>query len=175
MRSEEPTPRGGGTVAPTSPRTLALAAVVGAGIGWVTYAGLDSLGQPLPAVPLAAAFAVALSALVVAGFAVTTYRAVQKRREPMEPRTAVALLALGKTALVAGVGLAAAYLAIAVFFWPRLEAALPRERVLASVLAAAAAIALAAAGYFLERACRVPRPPEDDDSSATPPGNPGLE
>lgn len=172
MTSGEPTPRGGGTVGPTQTGTLAVAAVVGAGVGWLMFAGLDALGQPLPSVPLAAAFAVALSALVVAGFAVNTHRVVQKRRERLESRTAVTLLALGKTALVGGVALAAGYLAVAVYFWPRLDAALPRERVWASLLAALAGIGLAVAGFFLERACRIPRPPDDEnDNSATPPGN----
>lgn len=172
MTSGEPAPRGGGTVGPTQAGTLAIAAVVGAGVGWLVFAGLDALGRPLPTIPLSAAFAEALTALVVAGFAVNTHRVVQKRRERLESRTAVTLLALGKTALVGGVALSAGYVAVAVYFWPRLDAALPRERVGASLLAALAGLGLAVAGFFLERACRIPRPPDDeDDNSATPPGN----
>lgn len=176
MTPEEPIPAGGGTVPPTSPRTLVIAAVVGAGIGWLTFAGLDALGQALPGVPLAAALAIAVCALVVAGMAVSTHRVIQTRKQRVEPRRAVALLALGKTALVAGSGLAAGYLAVAIFFWPRIDASLPRDRVWASLLAAAAAIGLAISGFFLERACRVPRPPDDeDDTFGAPPGNTGSD
>ncbi len=169
----EPPPRGGGTVPPTQLPALALAAVVGAASGWLIFAGLDALGQPLPSVPPAASLAIGLISLVVAGLAVNTHRTIQTRRQPVVPRRAVSLLALGKTALLAGTGLAAGYAAVAVYFWPRLDAVLPRERVAASALAAAASIGLAVAGFFLERACRVPRPPDDDEDAPDTRGNPG--
>jgi len=163
-------PASGGSVEATRGRTLALAALVGGAGGWLLFAIPESLGFGPPLVPTAAALVIALVALGVAGFAVTTHRTIQRRRQFIEPSRAVALLALGKTALLAGVGLAAGYAAAAVYFWPRVEAELPRERIIAAILAAVASLGLAASGFFLERACRIPRPP-DDDTSATPPDN----
>jgi len=82
----------------------------------------------------------------------------------------VQLLALGKTSLLAGAGLAGGYAAVAAFFWSRQEASTPREIVFSSVVAVVASAALATAGAFLERSCRIPGPPDED---ATPPDIPG--
>lgn len=154
----------------TRGRTLALAALVGGAAGWLLFAIPEALGADLPVLPYAAGLVIGLVAAIVGGFAFTTHRTIQTRREFVEPSRAVALLALGKTALLGGVGLAAGYAAAAAYFWPRVEAELPRERIVSAIIAAVAALVLASAGYFLERACRIPRPP-DDDTSATPPGN----
>ena len=111
-------------------------------------------------------FAIALFALLVGVQAVRTHRLVQVRREELPARKAVALLVLGKTCVLAGAGLAAGYAAVAAYFWSRQDAMLPRQRVLSSVVAVVVSVALAVAGAFLERACRIPRTTDED---ATPP------
>ncbi len=155
------------TVRPTSWRSIALAALVGAAVGFGLFFGLDRLQQPLPVPPLIAAGSLAVLAAVVGWQARVTRITLHRRHETLTPTAGVALLALGKTALLAGAGLAGAYAAIAVHTLPQLEAALPRERIVGALASMLAALGLAVAGRLLERACEIPNPPPDDQS-ATP-------
>ncbi len=159
-----------GSVRPTGWQPIGVALVAGAGLGWSAFTALDALGLPLPQFPLAVTLVIAVLAVVVGGQAALTHRTIQVRREPVPPRRAVALLVLGKACLLTGAALAGGYAAIMTYFWGRQEAALPRERVLSSAVAVVASVALAVAGAFLERACRIPGPPKED---ATPPTIPG--
>jgi hypothetical protein len=159
-----------GTVAPTGWQPVGVAVIAGAGIGWSLFWTLDAFGAPLPQLPLAITLAIAVLAAVVGGQAAATHRAIQVRRQPIAPRRAVSLLALGKACLLTGAGLAGGYLAVAAYFWSRQDAALPRERVISSGVAVVSSVALAVAGAFLERSCRIPGPPNED---ATPPTIPG--
>lgn len=161
-----------GSVAPTGWQPVGVALVAGAGVGWSLFSALDAFGAALPQLPIAVTLVIALIAAVVGGQARLTHNAIQVRRQPIAPRRAVSLLVLGKACLLTGAGLAGGYLAIAVYSWSRQEAALPRERVISSVVAVAASVALAVAGAFLERACRIPGPPDED---ATPPTIPGSQ
>ena len=88
---------------------------------------------------------------------------------------AVALLLSGKAALIGGVALAAGYAAVAAHQLPDLDAELPRERVLVAVAVSLLSVGLALAGAALERACRIPGPPDDEsgDAPASGPGEPG--
>lgn len=160
-----------GRVGPTGWQAVGVALVAGGGIGWSLFSALDAFGAPLPQLPLAVTFVIALIAAVIGGQAAVTHRAIQVRRQPIAPRRAVALLVLGKACLLTGAGLAGGYLAIAAYSWSRQDAALPRERVISSGAAVAASVALAVAGAFLERSCRIPGPPDED---ATPPTIPGT-
>jgi hypothetical protein len=159
-----------GTVAATGWQAVGVAVVVGAGLGWALFTALDKFGAELPRFPLAVTLAIAVMAALVGAQAVVTHRTIQVRRQVVPPRRAVSLLVLGKTCLLAGAGLAGGYAAVAAFFWTRQEASVPRELVVSSVVAVVASAALAAAGAFLERACRIPGPPDED---ATPPDIPG--
>jgi hypothetical protein len=162
MASVPPT----GSVTPTGWQSIGVALVAGAGLGWSLFTALDVFGAPLPQLPVAVTLLIAVLAALVGGQAAVTHRAIQVRRELIAPRRAVALLVLGKAALLTGAGLAGAYIAIAAYSWSKQDAALPRERVVSSGVAVVASTALAAAGAFLERSCRIPGPPNED---ATPP------
>lgn len=151
----------------TSWRTIALACLVGAAVGWGSFFALDRLSLPLPIPPLIAAGGIALVALIVGWQAFVTYRTVHRRHLLVQPTTGVALLALGKTALIAGAALAGGYAGIAIHALPNADAELPRERVIGAVASFVASIGLAIAGRLLERACEIPEPPPDDQS-ATP-------
>ena len=155
-----------GSVAPTGWQSIGVALVAAAGIGWSLFSALDAFGAPLPQLPVAVTLLIAVLAAVIGGQAAVTHRAIQVRRQRIAPRRAVALLVLGKAALLTGAGLAGGYIAIAAYSWTRQDAALPRERVVSSAVAVVASVALGAAGAFLERSCRIPRPPDED---ATPP------
>lgn len=159
----------GPTVRPTTWRTVALAVVIGGVTGWLVLTGLESFGIALPRLPLLAVVPLVAIALAIAWQAVVTRRTVHVRRQTMPAQRAVFLLALGRTALLAGAGLAGAYAAVVIHGLPRLEAALPRERVIGAGATFVACLALAIAGYLLERACRIPEPPPGEDNDATPP------
>ena len=167
------TPAGPGpTVRPTSWRTVALAVLTGAAVGWGLFFALDRLQQPLPVPPLFAAGTLAVVAALVGWQAYLTHGTLHRRHEPLAPTAGVALLALGKTALLAGAALAGAYAAIALHTVPNLDADLPRERIVGALASLIAAIGLGIAGRMLERACEIPNPPPDDQS-ATPTEDPG--
>ncbi|MFT4109911.1 DUF3180 domain-containing protein [Propionicimonas sp.] len=146
--------------------------MVGAGLGWSLFSALDRFTGDIPQLPVLVAVVIALMAAGVALQAWRTHRTVQVQRLPIAPGRAVALLVLGRTCLVAGAALAGAYAAISVFLALRLQWNLPRERLLGPVVAMVASAALAVAGAFLERSCRIPRHPEED---ATPPAVPGSQ
>lgn len=160
-----------GSVRPTGWQTVGVALVAGAGVGWSAFTTMDAYGWPLPQFPLAITLAIAVMAAIVGVQAALTHRAIQVRRRRMPARRAVALLVLGKSCLLTGAALAGGYAAIAVYSWSRQEAALPRERALSAAVAVVASAALAVAGGFLERACRIPGPPKED---ATPSAIPGT-
>ncbi|MGC3995705.1 MAG: DUF3180 domain-containing protein [Propionicimonas sp.] len=167
---ERPEPTG--TVTPIGWQSVAVAFVVGAGLGWSLFTALDRFTGDTPQLPVVVAGVIALMAGAVAVQAWRTHRLVQVQRHPIAPRRAVALLVLGRTSLVGGTALAGAYAAISVYLALRLPLNLPTERLFGSVVAMVASAALGVAGAFLERACRIPRHPDED---ATPPAHPGTD
>lgn len=151
-----------GTVAATKWQQVVAAVIAGAGVGWLIFAVPDRLGWPLPSLPLIASIALGGFAIVVGVLAGNTHRRIQIRREVTDPNRAVRLLVLGKTALIAGAALAAGYTSVIVYFLPHGAAELPRQRIVNSAIAVLGSVGLAIAGYFLERACRIPGPPSGD-------------
>lgn len=147
----------------TRPRDLAIAAVVGGLAGWLLVSAIEAAsGQPpqLPWVgPLVLWFVVAL----VAGLAYTTWRRIQVRRERIEPERAVTFLAFGKASAIGGAAIAGGYLVFALLAIGHLDAEGPQQRLVRGLVAAVAGAAIGAAGLWLERACKVPDPPEDED------------
>lgn len=158
------------TVEPTGWAAVLVAALVGAGTGWLLFAVPDRFGVPLPALPLVVTVTVVLLALTCWLLGLRTHRLVQVRRQAIEPARAVRLLAFGKAAVLTGALLAGGYLAVGLYSLQRWSADLPRERVISSLVATVAGVALAAGGGFLERSCRIPGPRDGD---ATPNGLPG--
>lgn len=163
----------GPTVRPTRPGHVALAAVVGVATTWLTLDLLARFGLALPQVGPVAWASVGLLAGATAWLAVSTHAAVQRRREPMDPDRAVARLVLGKTSVLAGALVAGAYLAVVVHSLGGAPAPLPQARALHGSIAALLAAGWAVAGVLLERACRIPRDPDDDPTDTT--GAPGVD
>jgi hypothetical protein len=155
-------PQPGRTVGPLRWQAVLASVLLGAGFGWLVFAIPDEFGWPLPQIPMAPALLIAVSAISSWVLAGVTHRRIQVRHQHIDPHRAVTLLALAKTCVLAGAGLAAGYGAVIVTFVPRMAAELPRQRVLVSVVAVISGVVLAGAGIFLERACRVPRPPKGD-------------
>jgi hypothetical protein len=89
-----------------------------------------------------------------------TYRSLHRRRDYIEPHRAVNRLVLAKSCAMAGSLVAGGYLGYALSYWGIAEAELAEQRVLQSLLAAAAAVLTVTGSLLLERACRISR---DDD------------
>ncbi|GAA3609033.1 DUF3180 domain-containing protein [Microlunatus ginsengisoli] len=153
-----------GTITTTPPLALATAALTGAGCGWLIVVIANSFGFVPPRVPWTAPIALLLSAALVGALAFTTHQRIQVRHERVDPQRAVTFLVLGKASALAGALVAGGYLTYGLMFVTRMSADAPRERVIRSAVAVLAGIALCVAGLLLERACKVPRGDDEDES-----------
>jgi hypothetical protein len=155
-----------GTIGPTRFSTLAVAFVLGVLLGYAVVPVSELLDQTAPQVQWSAVGALVIIAGVVGVFAWSTYRTVHRLRQRVDTQRAVNFLMLAKASALAGAFVAGGYLGFGVNFLDDLDIALPRERVVRSLAAAVAGLAIVVAGLLLERACRVP---DDDDAPQTPP------
>ena len=158
-----PSPPSGGSIELTPIRALVVAALFGGLAGWLLVVIGNAFDLTPPEVPWSAPIALVVVAALVGGLAYTTHQRIQVRHERMEPSRAVGLLVLGKASALAGAVVAGGYFAYALMFLARLDAAAPRDRVIRSVVAVVAGLALCGVGLLLERACRVPGGDSDDD------------
>ncbi len=150
----------------TSKTSLAVAAVFGALAGWLVVVVANALDLVAPYVPWTAPAALVVIAALVGALAWSTHQRIQVRKERILPERAVAFLVLGKASALAGAVIAGGYLAFALMFVDRFEAAAPRERVVRALVAVVAAVGLGVAGLLLERACRVPDGDDEGDDGA---------
>lgn len=146
---------------PTRPATLAVAGLAGAAAGWVLLSGFYNDMPPLPWLPTVT---VAALAVLEGMLAQNTAARIERKpgREPIDPLAVARYVVLAKASSLAGAifgGFSAGQLA-----WLLVEpTSAARSDVPAAATGLAAALALIAAGLWLERSCRVPDPPEDDD------------
>ena len=152
-----------GRIRTTSPGLLVATVVVGFALGWFAVPALEASRGVVPSVPWTAVVVLAFLAAVLFGLAWLTYRTIHRRRERMEPQRAVNLLVLGKASALMGALVAGGYVGFGAHFVDSLDIALPQQRVVRSALAAACAAAVCIGGLLLERACRVPKSPDDED------------
>lgn len=152
-----------GSISLTPVRALVVAALLGAGCGWLIVVAANALDVLAPSVPWTTPVGLVLITALVGVLAYTTHQQIQVRRQRMPPERAVAFLVLGKASALAGAVVAGGYLTFALLFVARFDAEAPRERVIRAALCAAAGIALTVAGLALERACRVPGSDDDTD------------
>ena len=149
-----------GTIVPTPFRLLVLTLIVGAVLGYALAVVSEQLSSTGSAPRVQWTSVVALAAVAVADLVMAfwTYRTVHRERRRMEPGVAVAFLLFGKASAMVGAFVAGGYAGFALHFVGNLEADLPRERVIRSIVAAVTGVALVISGLLLERACRIPKP-----------------
>jgi Protein of unknown function (DUF3180) len=153
-------------VKPTNFATLAVAALASAALAWLTISTWYWNIPRLPWLP-----AVTLLALAVFEFALAqqTRARIERRpgRPPVEPLAVARYVVLAKASSLAGaifVGFTAA-----LTIWLLLEAggSAPNESASndlpAAILSLIASIALVGAALWLERACRVPEQPDQEE------------
>ncbi len=144
-----------GHVGPTGPGTVVGSALVGLVLGWLVRPVSVRLDGTAPTVGWLPVVTLGFVAAVIGWVAWSTYRLIHRRRERLEPHKAVNRLVLAKACAVTGALVAGAYVGYAVSWLGLTDAALARERVVHSLLAALAAALLVVGSLLLERACRV--------------------
>jgi hypothetical protein len=152
-----------GRLHPTSSRLLVGAGVVGLVTGWFGGALLERTTSVVPNVPWTAVLVLLFAAAVLGWLAWSTYRTVHRQRRWIDPHRAVYYLVLAKASSVVGALMAGVYVGFGARFLDDLAAPLPQERVLRAGLVAVAAALVVVTALLLERACRVPKPPEGED------------
>lgn len=147
---------------PTRPWSLLAIGAVSAAVGWIvvrfTFASLAPL--PWTAVP-----ALALLAIGEVGFGRNLAARLHGRpgAKPVQPMAVPRVVALAKASSVAGAAIGGLAMGFLIYTIPSLGKPVPGHDALASAATMLAAIALVLAALYLERSCRAPEPPEDDD------------
>lgn len=149
------------TIGPTRFRYLAAACALGALVGYTMVPFTQWLNGTAPTITPTSIGVLAVIAVVLALLAYSTYRTVHRDRQPMEPHRAVNLLLLAKASALMGAFVTGGYLGFGSQFLDSMDIVLPRERVFRSAAAASGAIAIVICALLLERACRIPRDPEE--------------
>ena len=152
----------------TRPGPLAAVFVVCAILGWLAT---RSTFTSLPLLPATAVPALVALALVEAA----TGRGVQSRiarpgraSRPLAPIAVARLVALAKASSLAASaigGLIAGYL---IYLLNYLDKSIPARNARVAGITLVAALLLLAAALYLERCCRAPKPPGDDDGDSRP-------
>jgi len=148
---------------PTNPATLVVAALGAAAVGWImisrSYSSFPSLTW-LPAIITGG-----LGVLQVIA-AIATKARIDRRpgTMPVEPLTVVRYVILAKASSIVGALFAGFFLAVTIWLFAergRLEAA--NTDLPPAIGNAAGAIVLLVGALLLERACRVPPQPDEDE------------
>jgi len=155
---EQPQP---GRIRPISRRLLVALGVLGTAVGWTVIAVIENGGGVAPTLswltPVAWGFLAALLFLA----ARNTHQRIQVRRERVDPQRAVFLLLIAKASAFVGALCTGVYAGFALAFIDSLEASGPRSRTITAGLSGVFAVLVVRAGLMLERACRVPRNPDE--------------
>ncbi len=147
---------------PTPLRVLALTFIVGGLLGYAMAVLSEQLSSTSTAPRVQWTAVVALAAIAVANVVLGwwTYYVVHRERRRMDPHLAVSFLLFAKASSIVGAFVAGGYSGFVLHFVDRMDAELPRERVIRGIVAAVTGVAIVISALLLERACRVPR---DDD------------
>jgi uncharacterized protein DUF3180 len=150
-----------GTVGPTHVRSLFALFLVGGVLGYAFVRLSIEVNGTAPQVQWSAVGVLLAAAAIVLVLANSTYRTLHRERRRMDVHRAVRFLLLAKASALVGAIVAGGYLGFAVHFIDQLDVPLPQTRVIRSVCAAIAAVLLVVGGLLLERACRVPKDPDE--------------
>ena len=141
---------------------------LGGAVGWSGVAILESTGGVAPRAPWSAAAGLAFFAALLLAGAWYMYDRVHRKRDSVDPLLAVRLLVLAKASSLVGALVGGAYVGFALHFVSEYGTSSGRDRVVLGLLAAGAGLLVAVGGLLLERACKVPKGPDD----AAPNGQP---
>ncbi len=147
---------------PTRPGTLALVALLTL---LVAFALVKRFYGEMPSLTWFPAFTLLLLAFVEVVSALSTKARIERRPEtdPVEPLVVARYAALAKASSLGGALFGGAYAGLLTYLFtaPHLTAA--KDDLPEAIGGVIAAGALVAAALWLERACRIPEPPEDTE------------
>jgi hypothetical protein len=148
---------------PTPLGLLALTFVVGVILGYAFAVLSEHISSTSSAPRVQWTAVVALAAIAVANTVLAwwTYWVVHRERRLIDPHLGVTFLLFAKASSIVGALVAGGYAGFALHFVGRMEAELPRERVIRSIVAAVTGVAIVISALLLERACRIPK--KDDE------------
>ncbi len=145
---------------PTRPSVLLALVVVGALVAWLvvraTYADLPAIPRIGPATLLVLALIEAATAR-----AVRDRLAGRPRTVPISPLTVARCAALARASSAAGALFTGGYVGLGIFTLGGLDKPAYAHDGVTSLLGIAASLLLVAAALWLERVCRVRRPPDE--------------
>ena len=149
-----------GRLRPTSAAVLTAWAVVGLVGGWLLRTLTVRSGGTPPIVTWAQPLALVLVAAILGATAYLTWRTVHVHHQRLDPHQAVNRLVLARACALVGALVAGGYLGYAVS-WIGVGTELADQRVLRSLVAGLAGLAIVGTALLLERACRVRSDDED--------------
>lgn len=153
----------GGNLAPTDARTIVVAVLCGAALGWFALSLYKVTNSIVPILPWSLPAMLVVVALGVMAWARAFRARVADPKREVSSGQGVATLALGKAMVQAGAALAGAGVVYVLTFIGHMSIPYPRERVIRGLVVVAACTLMAWAGWLLEKACRVPHGPDDDE------------
>jgi hypothetical protein len=168
MSQPEPTRRTAGpprpTLRPTNPATLVVAALVAGALAWFAF---GRYWRDIPDLNAATGLALAGLAVVELFTARSTWARIQRRPRsgPLNPLLVARFVVLAKASSLGAAIFAGAYGGVAVWaISERNELRVASGNVVPAVVGVIGALVLVVAALLLERACRVPlRPPDEDE------------
>lgn len=144
----------------TSWRVLAVAAGCGLAVSWLASATVHAVGGVLMAVPPSLLIVLVVAAVIVFVYSRAFRRKVVDREQVVNPTEGLVAVVLGKTMSIMGALLVGALLVYAPDL-TRLDVPLPRRRAIMAGATLIASALFGVVGGLLERACLVPRDPDD--------------
>jgi hypothetical protein len=151
---------------PTRPATLVVAGLAAAAVAWWV---ISSFYGDIPRLPWLPTVTLAALAVLEAYVAINTRQRIERRpgREPVDPLAVARYVVLAKASSLAGAIFAGFYAGLVGWlFLERTRAA--DGDIPAATAGLVASLALVGAALWLERSCRVPKRPDDDNESDTP-------
>jgi hypothetical protein len=149
---------------PTRPSTLIVAGLAAAGLAWLL---ISSFYQEIPELPWLPTVIITGLAVLEGYAAANTQARIERRpgREPVDPLSVARFVVLAKASSMAGAIFAGFYAGLT--GWLLVERTRSAENdVPAASATLAASLLLVAAALWLERSCRVPKRPDDEQDSA---------
>jgi hypothetical protein len=148
----------------TNPATLIVAGLATAALTWVL---VGSYYGDLPKIPWLPALMVLALAIAEGVLAWTTKARIDRRpgAAPVDPLAVARYVVLAKASSLAGSIFSGLYTSLLVWLLAQRGQTAANEDVPPTVAGLVAALALVTTALLLERACRVPKRPEDDEVS----------
>jgi hypothetical protein len=146
---------------PTSIATLVVLALGTAAVAWILVANYYG---DIPGIPWLPAFTIFALAAFEAILARTTKARIDRKpgAAPVDPLAVVRYVILAKASSPAGAIFAGLYGGLLIWLLVRSDLVHARTDTPPTATGLVAALALVGAALWLERSCRVPKPPEED-------------